>query len=83
MNGAPSNFYLSTIEEDVALTALITEDDVIGYQHTHNGIDLNYAHKHVLRDVVSVNYSGDLLYFKRTAMEATPKVVSNYAIPSE
>lgn len=83
VNVSPSDFYLSTVEEDVALTIMITEDDIIGYQKTPNGIDLNYTHKHVLRDVVSVNYSGDLLYSKGTAMEATQKVVSNYAIPSE
>lgn len=83
VNVSPSDFLLSTVEEDVALTIMITEDDIVGYQKTPNGIDPNYVHEHVLRDVLSANYSGDILFPQGTAMEATQKVVTDYTIPAD
>ncbi|MFK7796228.1 MAG: Omp28-related outer membrane protein [Aureispira sp.] len=80
---APSDFYITTVEEDVALTIMITEDDIEGYQKTPNGIDPEYNHEHVLRDVVSVNYSGDVLFSKGTAMEPVQKAVTDYVVPSD
>lgn len=82
VNVAPSSFYRSTVEEDVALTIMITEDNIVGYQKTPNGVNPSYVHKHVLRDVLSVNYSGDIIYTKGTGMEATQKVITDYTIPS-
>lgn len=83
VNVTPSDFFLSTVEEDVALTIMITEDDIIGYQKTPNGIDPSYVHQHVLRDVLSANFSGDILFGKGTAMEPTQKTITDYAIPAD
>ncbi len=83
VNITPRDFVLSTVEENVALTIMITENDIVGYQKTPNGDDPNYVHEHVLRDVLSTNYSGDVLFPKGTAMEATQRVVTDYEIPAD
>jgi thiol-disulfide isomerase/thioredoxin len=83
VNINPSDFYLSTVEEDVALTIMITEGNIVGYQKTPNGVESDYVHEHVLRDVLSTNYSGDIIYARGTAMEATQRVVTDYEIPAD
>lgn len=79
----PKDFVTSVAAEDIALTILITENDIVGYQKTPTGIDMSYVHEHVLRDVLSVNYSGDVIYPKGSALSAEQKVVSDYALPAD
>ena len=54
--------FLETFEEnfELRLSVLITENDVVDLQLTPEGLQNDYAHKHVLRDVVS-SFDGDLI----------------------
>lgn len=78
----PKDFVTTVAAEDIALTIMITENNIVGYQKTPNGIDLNYVHEHVLRDVLSINYSGDVVYSKGSALSATQKAITDYTLPT-
>lgn len=82
VNVAPKDFVNDVADNDLALTIMITEDDIVGYQKTPTGIDMDYVHKHVLRDVLSTNYSGDVLFTKGMALEAKQQTVQDYALPA-
>lgn len=78
----PSSFFTGALQEDLAITVMITESDIVGYQKTPTGSDPAYVHKHVLRDVLTDNYTGDVLIPKGSVLTAQQKVIADYPIPS-
>lgn len=54
-------FFFEAIDNDVNISIVITEDDIVDYQKDTNGKVPDYVHKHVLRDVITTNYRGDLV----------------------
>lgn len=54
-------FFFEEVAGDVRLTVLITEDEIEDVQDSLDGKLPNYKHKHVLRDVLSGDYKGDLV----------------------
>jgi len=81
VNVTPSPWINDVVAEDLALTVMITEGDIEGYQKTPNGSNYTYKHKHVLRDVISDTYTGDVLISKGNAWAAKQKIL-NYTLPS-
>lgn len=79
----PSPWINDVVEEDLAVTVMITESGMEGYQKTPNGSDYNYTHKHVLRDVLSDTYTGDIIIGKGKAWEAKQKVIGNYTLSND
>lgn len=79
----PSTYYEGLTEEDLAMTIMITESNIIGYQLTPQGAEQNYVHKHVLRDILSSDYTGDLLINKGTVLSPQQVTISDYKIPAE
>lgn len=78
----PSAFFLGLLEEDLAISIMITESNIVGYQKTPAGSDPAYVHKHVLRDVLTDNYTGDILISKGNTLTAQQKVIADYEIPA-
>lgn len=78
----PSTFFTGLLEEDLAITVMITESNIVGYQKTPAGSDPAYVHKHVLRDVLSSNYTGDVVITKGNVLTAQQKVIADYPIPN-
>lgn len=78
----PSSFFRGAVEEDLAVTVMLTESNIIGYQKTPAGSDPAYVHKHVLRDVLTDSYTGDILITKGNALTAQQKVIADYVIPA-
>lgn len=78
----PSSFFTDAIDEDLAISIMITESNIVGYQVTPSGPDPNYVHKHVLRDVITDNYNGDVLISKGNVLTAQQKIISDYTIPT-
>lgn len=82
----PSPWYNEVLPEDLALTVMITEDNIIGYQKDNkelSGYNASYVHKDVLRDVISTDVKGDLLINKGQAFTATQKLIGNYTLPND
>ena len=79
----PKDFVNTVAAEDIALTIMITENDIVGYQKGPNGVDPEYKHQHVLRDVLSATYSGDLVYTKGTALVTQQKAITDYELPAD
>lgn len=78
----PSTFFTNAIEEDLAISVMITESDIVGYQKTPAGSVPDYVHKHVLRDVLTDSYTGDVLITKGNILTAQQKVIADYPIPT-
>jgi len=78
----PSTFFTGLIEEDLAISILLTESNIIGYQKTPAGSDPAYVHKHVLRDVLTDSYTGDVLIPSGNVLSAQQKVIVDYLIPT-
>jgi hypothetical protein len=78
----PSSFFTGALEEDLAITIMLTESNIVGYQKTPAGSNPAYVHKHVLRDVLTDNYTGDILITKGNVLTAQQKVIADYLIPS-
>ncbi|BDS13537.1 Omp28-related outer membrane protein [Aureispira anguillae] len=78
----PSSFFTDAIDEDLAVSVMITENNIVGYQVTPNGADPAYVHKHVLRDVITDSYTGDVLITKGNVLSAQQKVITDYEIPA-
>jgi thiol-disulfide isomerase/thioredoxin len=76
-------FFNENLTHDLALTILITESNIIGYQKTPDGTELSYVHKHVLRDVVSSDAKGDVIISKGNPITTQQTVINNYKIPAE
>ena len=77
----PSTWFTDLLPEDLAITVMITENNIEGYQKVPSsvsptGIKYDYKHKHVLRDVVTNNYSGDVLISKGNTLSAKQTVIS-------
>ncbi|MFT4758512.1 MAG: hypothetical protein ACI9XO_000101 [Paraglaciecola sp.] len=53
-------------DEDVRVTVMITENDIIDYQSTEQGKKSDYKHKHVMREIVSAA-EGNLITEAMTA----------------
>ncbi len=83
VNMTPSTYFTGSLEEDLALSIMITENNIIGYQLTPQGSNSNYVHKHVLRDVISSDYTGDILITKGNVLSPQQVVISDYKIPAE
>ena len=79
----PNEFYTDALPEDLALTVMITESNIIDYQLDHSGWIPNYVHKHVLRDVLSTNFDGDVIITKGNGLSAQQRVISDYKIPAD
>ncbi|WMX14372.1 MULTISPECIES: Omp28-related outer membrane protein [unclassified Aureispira] len=79
----PSTFFVDAIDENLAITVMITESNIVGYQKTPAGSDPAYVHKHVLRDVLSDDYTGDVVITKGNVLSAQQKVISDYPIPAD
>lgn len=79
----PSAFFVDAIDEDLAITVMITESNIVGYQKAPAGVDSNYIHKHVLRDVITDNYTGDVIITKGNVLSAQRKLITNYPIPAD
>ncbi len=76
-------FYNEVLQEDLALTIMITEDNIVGYQLTPAGGDNSYKHKHVLRDVLSNDFKGDVILGKGNPITAQQVVINEYQIPAD
>jgi thiol-disulfide isomerase/thioredoxin len=83
VNMTPSTYFEGALEEDLAISIMITESNIIGFQKTPQGPDTNYVHKHVLRDVISSDYTGDILITKGNVLSPQQKVITDYKIPAE
>lgn len=79
----PNEFYTDGLPEDLALTIMITESNIIDYQLDQSGWVPDYVHKHVLRDVLSSNFDGDVIISKGSGLSPQQKVVTDYKIPAE
>lgn len=78
----PNSYFDEPISDDIALTIMITEDDILGYQMMPTGADSNYVHKHVLRDIITEDYSGDVLFNRGNIISSKLKSYGGYKIPS-
>ena len=78
----PNLFFQENVSGDVNFTALITEDDIVDVQLDQNGKVPDYKHKHVLRDVISASFSGDLIGTDITK-ETSEDLNYTYTIPNE
>ena len=76
-------FFNEDLTHDLALTVMITEDDIYGYQVTPTGSESNYKHKHVLRDVLSNDNKGDVVIAAGNPITTKQVVINNYKIPSD
>lgn len=74
-------FFNEKLSHDLAVTILITESNIVGYQKTPSGTELNYIHKHVLRDVLSTDYKGDVIITKGNIIDNKQIIINNYKIP--
>lgn len=54
-------YFLEDISGDVNYTLVITEDSIVDVQIDQAGKIPDYVHKHVLRDVITTDYRGDVL----------------------
>jgi len=79
----PSDFFNDVLEHDLAMTIMITEGDIIGYQLTPSGSDNAYVHEHVLRDVMSDDYKGDVIIPKGNVLSAQQVAINDYKIPAD
>lgn len=79
----PSDFFNEVLEEDLAITIMITESDIEAYQKTPTGSDYEYKHKHVLRDVITDNASGDILITEGNAFTTQQKVITDYEVSAD
>jgi thiol-disulfide isomerase/thioredoxin len=77
----PSTFFTDAIDEDLAISVMITESNIVGYQKTPAGSVTSYVHKHVLRDVITDSYTGDVLITRGNVLTAQQKVIVDYLIP--
>ena len=78
----PTLFFQEDIPGDVNFTALITQDSIVDVQLDQAGKDYNYVHKHVLRDVITGSYSGDLVGTD-IAKDKLETLNYSYTIPTE
>ena len=78
----PTVFFQENVSGDVNFTAVITQDSIIDVQLDQNGKVPDYAHRHVLRDVITENYSGDLIGTDVTK-ETSANLNYTYTIPNE
>ncbi len=79
----PATYFEGLIEEDLAMTIMITESNIIGYQLTPQGSEQNYVHKHVLRDILSSDYTGDLMINKGSVLSPQQVSIADYKIPAD
>ncbi len=78
----PTSYFSDNLDYDMAVTVMITENNIVGYQKTPTGSDTAYVHKHVLRDVLSTDYKGDVIITKGNIVTAQQVVISDYKIPA-
>ena len=76
-------FFNDILDQDLALTIMLTENNVTGYQLTPDGSDNSYKHKHVLRDVLSNDFKGDVIINAGNPITEKQVVISNYQIPAD
>ncbi len=76
-------FFNEQLQHDLAVTILITESNIIGYQTIPSGTDYNYVHKHVLRDILSTDFKGDIIINKGNPITAKQVMINNYKIPAD
>jgi hypothetical protein len=62
-----SLFFFEDVPNNVNITALITEDNITDVQDSNDGKIPEYKHKHVMRDVITNDYRGDLIGSNITA----------------
>ncbi len=67
--------------ESLALSIVLTEDDITDYQETPDGKISDYKHKHVFRDAIT-NFSGDVILEPLTT-DAVVCQSYSYNIPAE
>lgn len=79
----PSTFFTGLIEEDLAITVMITENGIMGYQSDLNTVYFDYEHNHVLRDIITESYTGDLLISKGNILSPQQKVITGYELPAD
>ena len=68
-------FFFDEVQGNINLTVLITEDNIVDIQDSLNGKVENYKHKHVLRDVITSDYRGDVV---GTNVSANTSKTMNY-----
>lgn len=78
----PTVFFQENVDGDVNFTAVITQDSIIDVQLDQGGKVNDYVHRHVLRDVITSNYAGDLI---GTGMlkDATANLSYSYTLSNE
>lgn len=79
----PSSYFDGLLEEHLAMTIMITESNIIGYQLTPQGSVPDYVHKHVFRSILSADYTGDILINKGNVLSAQQVTITDYKIPSD
>jgi hypothetical protein len=82
LEGSVELFFLNSISGNVNMTFLITEDDIEDVQSSLTGDIPNYKHKHVLRDVISSSYAGDLIGLD-IAANFTTTIDFTYILPAK
>lgn len=75
-----SLFFFEEIPNNVNITALITEDNITNVQDSNDGKIQDYKHKHVLRDVITNDYRGDLVG-TNIAANSTSNFQYTYTLP--
>lgn len=78
----PTLFFQEAVSGEVHFTALITQDSIIDVQLDQDGKVPDYAHRHVLRDVITASYSGDVVGTD-IPKDATENVNYTYTIPND
>jgi len=79
----PTTYFVDAIPEDLAVTVMLTESHLVGYQLRPNiGYDSTYVHNHFLRDVITTSLMGDVIINKGSVITPQEKIISGYKVPA-
>jgi len=74
--------FSETVTEGLGISIMILEDDIIDYQLTPDGKQSDYAHKHVLRTMLT-DYQGDVISPNQTVSGQKPEFTYTFTVPTE
>lgn len=72
--------FLETITDDLSLSVLMTENDIVDAQMDQSGLVENYTHKHVFRSMLS-SIVGDAIEVQEVGTNTTESF--NFTLPTE
>ena len=72
--------FAETITEALAVSVMVTEDNVDDVQLTKDGKKYDYTHKHILRTMLT-NYTGDAISVTKRKEGSTPSFTYTFTLP--